>query len=466
MATSSVDFLVKSPLPVSLPKEKAPSSVSLRPTPVASGSTATLGQKNLTRLTGLAAPAQNPSNDDTALDKLASNTVSDMNDLVNAAETSDPDTDKGYQDKMFQLFAKVLADIALIMQYMSKNMGLQSNISDDSLAVAKQTAQIIQKKLDDMKAEQEKASGIANLLKIIGIVIIVLSVLTCNPEEAPLSTAITVAMTAIVASGGFDQDGYITKGLIQPLSDSLQKSGMSKHLADFFAKLIVILVMVAAGSTAGAGADSQLAGKAAADSAADGAGAGAAGADAAGADVAAEAAESGQFLERLAGNSKQLLAQGITSSNMINDLLSTFIKDKTTLAVLSAIINAAFSFGLNYSAGKNLASINTKATGQAASLIKAGASAGMIVGQTVQSTFLIQEAKVLQSQADTTEELGTATAIFALVNSWVQMNSSQLKTTNSSLQQAGDQLQAEAKAIDSITTPGQAAIRALSETRF
>lgn len=364
------------------------------------------------------------------------------------------DDKEGYQDQIFKLMAQVLADISLIMKFVAKNNGLQSRISDASLRASKGTEETIDKKIDDMEAERARMAGIAKFLKGFGIAItVIVAILTFDPEM-PVSSAIMVGMTAIIASGGFDQNGYITTGVINPLSKSLQDKGMSKEGADFLAKFIVMIAVVVVTAGGGAAADSKMAGKAAEQAAADGV------------EVDA-AAEVPTFATRFAGNSQLMTAQTITSTNMMNDALSATGMDKKTAMILSAIFNAIISFGLNYRGGQNLAK-GIKGDGEGATLwtqLQKGARAGLAVGQTVQGTYTIMQGQNLQAQAETTKELARANADYALFSSWGEMNSSQSKATSSSLKRTADQLQAAKEAARSLTQIGDAEIKALTANK-
>jgi hypothetical protein len=342
-------------------------------------------------------------------------------------------------DQIFALLQTVATSLCDMEATTASTLNYASEMGQKSSAIALVNQQNTTEQLNKISKQQHRMNIISRCVKAVAITILVVAVVTGQPELAPISTLLMTALTTIMIA----DPELITNGLVTPLSKGLQSLGVPEGVADLLAKVIVITVLAVA--TAGVGA------------AADGAGLAGLATDAAARLGKTVSTETVDYAGVFVGNYLLAMGEGIGITQPFAELFNLMLpNDPKIAAILGTTFDLLASIATMVAGGVSLKSsgvLSGMAANEGSTFLRYGQNAKVGL-QFLQPVFSFMSGVISLEQAKAFKALAESKADSILSQQSVRTSSSLSQTTSAQLQQIVSLLQQLAATSQSFTMPG------------
>jgi len=160
-------------------------------------------------------------------------------------KNSDTLSSQEIMSQIFDLLKQIGLDIGMIAkgsnQIQIDQAQISTNIEQITLKKNQETITEMQKQIDD-----QKSSFLGKFFHWLGFAVTALVCIASTPLDGPagfIALGVAVATMTAVGTGQFDQNGFIGKNILQPMSEAFKKMGLGQHVADFLSDVVVMAVL-------------------------------------------------------------------------------------------------------------------------------------------------------------------------------------------------------------------------------
>ena len=375
---------------------------------------------------------------------VASTTPTTSTTDVTKASTTQATSGSSSSDEIFALLLTVASNLCNMEAVTAQSLSYTSEMSQKSADVAVQNQQQTTDQINKSEKQQHRQKIIGRFVKAVAITIVVVAVLTGQPELAPLSTLLMTALTTIMIA----DPKLITEGLVTPLSKGLQSLGVPETAADLMAKVFVVTLLAVATAGVGAAADGAYLAEGATNLAAS-----------LGKTVSTETVD---YAHVFVGNFCLALGQGVGVTQPFNDLFSLMLPNNPKVAeILGTTFDLIASISLMIAGGVSLKSSNLLSgavANEGSTFARYGQNAKVGL-QALQPIFSFMSGLIDLAQAKTTVALAKAQASNVLSQNSVQNTNALSQMSQNQLQQIATLMEQLTQTAQSFTRPGETALQ-------